>query len=141
MMCRPVPLMLVALTTALAAPATMYDDYPVVVPQKRAALVLDRLLIALQKALHDSPPRYERPIVEGPRTAALRIADDEMTGASAGDERNEWLGPEDLRVAPLRVPAHDYSDMTGLQRRGQSGGAPGVRGRVLRCYFNAITCF
>lgn len=50
----------------------------VVVPQKRAALVLDRLLIALQKALHDSPPRYERPVIEGPRTAALRISDDDM---------------------------------------------------------------
>ncbi|KAL0883215.1 hypothetical protein ABMA27_016649 [Loxostege sticticalis] len=108
MMCCPVPLILVALTTALAAPASLYEDYPVVVPQKRAALVLDRLLIALQKALHDSPPRYERPVIEGPRTAALRISDD---------------------------------DMTGLQRRGQPGGAPGVRGRVLRCYFNAITCF
>ncbi|KAL0838894.1 hypothetical protein ABMA28_016913 [Loxostege sticticalis] len=143
MMCCPVPLILVALTTALAAPASLYEDYPVVVPQKRAALVLDRLLIALQKALHDSPPRYERPVIEGPRTAALRISDDDMSGdrIGGGERDNEWLGPEDLRVAPLRVPTYELSDMTGLQRRGQPGGAPGVRGRVLRCYFNAITCF
>lgn len=47
-------------------------------PQKRAALVLDRLLVALQKALHDGPsapePRYDRIDRDGPRTAPLRIA-------------------------------------------------------------------
>nr|ALM30303.1 allatostatin CC precursor splicing variant b [Chilo suppressalis] len=106
MMCSPLPLLLVAFSAALAAPANTYEDYPIAVPQKKAALVLDRLLIALQKALHDSPPSYEQMEVDGPRTAPLRGG----------------------------------NDLTGLQRRGQ-GGAPGVRGRVLRCYFNAITCF
>lgn len=52
------------------------------VPQKRAALVLDRLLVALQKALHEDngPPRAygERIDPNGPRTAPLRLADDEM---------------------------------------------------------------
>lgn len=52
-----------------------------VVPQKRAALVLDRLLVALQKALHEDSGTqrvYQRIDPNGPRTAPLRIADDEM---------------------------------------------------------------
>lgn len=51
-----------------------------VVPQKRAALVLDRLLVALQKALHEDngPQRYDRLDPNGPRTAPLRLADDEI---------------------------------------------------------------
>ncbi|KAL4714002.1 hypothetical protein ACJJTC_005633 [Scirpophaga incertulas] len=107
MMLRPVQLMFVMLSVALAAPAS-YDDYTITIPRKRAALVLDRLLIALQKALHENPPNYERLDSDGPRFAPLRISN---------------------------------ADTTGLQRRGQPGGVQGVRGRVLRCYFNAVTCF
>lgn len=49
------------------------------VPQKRAALVLDRLLIALQKALHEegNGASYEAD-KEGPRTAPLRLADEDV---------------------------------------------------------------
>ncbi|KAG6443713.1 uncharacterized protein LOC115456123 [Manduca sexta] len=102
-----VPLFLLALSATLAAPS-MYDDYVEVVPQKRAALVLDRLLVALQKALHEGGgQRYERPDRDGPRTAPLRIPDDDI-------------------------------DMSSLERRGQTTNS---RGRVLRCYFNAVTCF
>ncbi|OWR51217.1 hypothetical protein KGM_211248 [Danaus plexippus plexippus] len=83
-------LLLMALSAVLAAPALVPaplvdDEYPlaerreyadqIIVPQKRAALVLDRLLIALQKALHDEAvgQRLETDR-EGPRTAPLRIA-------------------------------------------------------------------
>ncbi|KAJ8731392.1 hypothetical protein PYW07_004599 [Mythimna separata] len=111
MMCSPVALLLLALTSALAAPA-LYDDYTEEVPQKRAALVLDRLLVALQKALHEDngPPRVyaERIDPNGPRTAPLRLADEDT-----------------------------MNDLSALQRRGSGNG----RGRVLRCYFNAVTCF
>ncbi|CAK1556323.1 unnamed protein product [Leptosia nina] len=107
----------VALASAFPASVKLDEDYPRVdlsnlqeenyfVPQKRAALVLDRLLVALQKALREeSTPRFD-PERDGPRTA------------------------------PLRLAHYDGNDLTGLQRRGQ-----GNRGRVLRCYFNAITCF
>ncbi|KAJ0176667.1 hypothetical protein K1T71_007846 [Dendrolimus kikuchii] len=109
MMCA-VPLLLLALTVAQVAPAAIYDDYVEAVPQKRAALVLDRLLIALQKALHEESGamRYERPDRDGPR------------------------------AAPLRIAADDLNDMSSLERRGQANTG---RGRVLRCYFNAVTCF
>ncbi|XP_053610019.1 uncharacterized protein LOC128674997 isoform X2 [Plodia interpunctella] len=107
MMCGSLPLLLVALTTALAAPSSSFQDNSekIIVPQKRAALVLDRLLIALQKALHED---------------------------SQVKESREWP-----RTEPLRIDLENGGDMSGLQRRGQGGG----RGRVLRCYFNAVTCF
>ncbi|XP_060803444.1 uncharacterized protein LOC106132079 isoform X2 [Amyelois transitella] len=111
MMCGSVPLLLVALTTALAAPSPAFHDSDnseqIIVPQKRAALVLDRLLIALQKALHEDSQQKAAPSREWPRTE------------------------------PLRINMDNDGDMSGLQRRGQGGG----RGRVLRCYFNAVTCF
>ncbi|XP_052741498.1 uncharacterized protein LOC112044460 [Bicyclus anynana] len=128
------PLLLMTLSAALAAPAldkpsrglTDGDYYTIeadrrdlpevenkffqeiILPQKRAALVLDRLLIALQKALHEESASQRFDVDrDGPRTAPLRIANIET------------------------------NDMTGLQRRGQGA----ARGRVLRCYFNAVTCF
>ncbi|CAH2096260.1 unnamed protein product [Euphydryas editha] len=128
-----IPLLVIALSAVLAAPsidtssANLLDNAynigfnrndltdnrndlteKIYIPQKRAALVLDRLLIALQKALHEESLNQRLDsISEGPRTA------------------------------PLRFASYDINDMTGLQRRGQGSG----RGRVLRCYFNAITCF
>ncbi|XP_072948817.1 uncharacterized protein [Epargyreus clarus] len=116
-----VPVVLMALSAALAAPASLSDpehytvlvdsknmDDQVIMPQKKAALVLDRLLVALQKALHEDGggARYEADR-DGPRTA------------------------------PLRISGMEANDLTGLQRRGQGS----TRGRVLRCYFNAVTCF
>ncbi|XP_047991707.1 uncharacterized protein LOC125230560 isoform X2 [Leguminivora glycinivorella] len=103
-----VALLLIALACSVidAAPAPLYDNSEeVVIPQKRAALVLDRILIALQKALHEPPA-------------------------------DPYDGPH---ASPLRVPSYLDSDMSALQRRGQAGTAG--RGRVLRCYFNAVTCF
>ncbi|KAM3965198.1 uncharacterized protein ACR2FA_000589 [Aphomia sociella] len=147
MMCGPVPLLLVALSTALAAPApataTLYDDIPVIVPQKRAALVLDRLLIALQKALHEDgeQQRYDQRGRDWPRTAPLRIDTDNLSDMSNILEESraqgyDWPDRADSRDETLRLAKED--DMTGLQRRGQAGTN---RGRVLRCYFNAVTCF
>ncbi|XP_059048520.1 uncharacterized protein LOC131843788 [Achroia grisella] len=143
MMCGPVPLLLVVISMALAAPATLYDDTPVIVPQKRAALVLDRLLIALQKALQDDvePRRNEQSGRGWPRTAPLRLDTNNIGDMKKILELSRVPGYElpvsaEPRDEILRLAKED--DMTGLQRRGQAG--PG-RGRVLRCYFNAVTCF
>ncbi|XP_068633610.1 uncharacterized protein [Battus philenor] len=116
-----VQLLAVAMSAALASPvppAALSEDTDgnfnindlsdqVIVPQKRAALVLDRLLVALQKALHEGG------------------------GPSYDVERD---GP---RTSPLRISNMETNDLSALQRRGQGSG----RGRVLRCYFNAVTCF
>ncbi|XP_013186849.1 uncharacterized protein LOC106132079 isoform X1 [Amyelois transitella] len=145
MMCGSVPLLLVALTTALAAPSPAFHDSDnseqIIVPQKRAALVLDRLLIALQKALHEDSQQKAAPSREWPRTEPLRINMD-----NDGDMRDHYEEVRPLSfdlyepvIAPTPpAPRHsDSVDTSGLQRRGQGGG----RGRVLRCYFNAVTCF
>uniref|UniRef100_A0A1E1W5Y5 Allatostatin CC n=1 Tax=Pectinophora gossypiella TaxID=13191 RepID=A0A1E1W5Y5_PECGO len=109
MMSSSVPILLLTLSSALSTLSAPYDGYTqVVVPQKRAALMLDRLLMALQKALHEDGERPER---DGPRAAPLRIA-----------------GLDDVG-----------NDMIAPKRRGQGVGR--ADGRVLRCYFNAITCF
>ncbi|KAI4456311.1 calpain-7 [Holotrichia oblita] len=36
-----------------------YDDYPLIVPRKRAALLVDRLMVALQKAIEDEEQSRE----------------------------------------------------------------------------------
>ncbi|CAH0585770.1 unnamed protein product [Chrysodeixis includens] len=73
-----VALLLLVLSGALAASAVYNDDTAVQPqPQKRAALVLDRLLVALQKALRDDSGarRYNLDPI-GPRTAPLRVEAD-----------------------------------------------------------------
>ncbi|CAL7941003.1 unnamed protein product [Xylocopa violacea] len=90
-----------------------YDEYPVVVP-KRAALLFDQLMVALQKVV-DSQARGEL----GPSRPFTR---------SSGPMTN---GNSQI------VPAPDEQAVKmDLQRRGQA------KGRVYwRCYFNAVTCF
>ncbi|XP_026734673.1 uncharacterized protein LOC113498736 isoform X2 [Trichoplusia ni] len=74
-------LLLLALSGALAASTVrrqVYYDDTVEVPHKRAALVLDRLLVALQSALREdsSARRFNRIDSSGPRTAPLRVEED-----------------------------------------------------------------
>ncbi|XP_076242675.1 uncharacterized protein LOC143184372 [Calliopsis andreniformis] len=92
--------------------STKYDEYPVVVP-KRAALLFDQLMVALQKVV-DKQARAE-------------------LGASRPFMRSS--GPHLPASNSQIAPVTDEQTMD-LQRRGQS------KGRVYwRCYFNAVTCF
>ncbi|XP_049873528.1 uncharacterized protein LOC126372053 [Pectinophora gossypiella] len=146
MMSSSVPLLLLTLSSALSTLSAPYDGYTqVVVPQKRAALMLDRLLMALQKALHEDGERPER---DGPRAAPLRIAglddvgNDMMALYSEVGVPAPAPAPRDFvyepHPAPLHIAALD-DDKIAPKRRGQGVGR--ADGRVLRCYFNAITCF
>ncbi|CAK9828740.1 hypothetical protein ANTRET_LOCUS6207 [Anthophora retusa] len=95
--------------------STKYEEeYPVVVP-KRAALLFDQLMVALQKVV-DNQGRGEM-------------------GGSRAFARSS--GPR-LPVGNSQiVPSADEQTVKmDLQRRGQA------KGRVYwRCYFNAVTCF
>ncbi|XP_078046498.1 uncharacterized protein LOC144474951 [Augochlora pura] len=94
---------------------TKFDEYPVVVP-KRAALLLDQLMVALQKAV-DNQNRGELGSSRSSysRSSGPQISAGESQIVSTGDEQTVKMD---------------------LQRRGQS------KGRVYwRCYFNAVTCF
>ncbi|XP_029156355.1 uncharacterized protein LOC114929111 isoform X2 [Nylanderia fulva] len=95
--------------------STKYDDYPVVVP-KRAALLLDQLMVALQKVVDN----------QGKSTVG------ESRGMSRGMSRGTKVS------APRFIANTEIADdqTMDLQRRGQA------KGQVYwRCYFNAVTCF
>ncbi|XP_076375150.1 uncharacterized protein LOC117229961 isoform X1 [Megalopta genalis] len=96
--------------------ATKYEEYPVVVP-KRAALLLDQLMVALQKAV-DNQSKGE-------------------LGASRSSSYARSPGPHITAGESQIVSTGDEQTVKmDLQRRGQS------KGRVYwRCYFNAVTCF
>lgn len=87
-----------------------YDDYPVVVP-KRAALLLDQLMVALQKVVDN----------QGKGVIGSR-------GISSKSSAPRF-------IANSEIPGTDDQTMD-LQRRGQAKGQV-----YWRCYFNAVTCF
>ncbi|XP_003399426.1 uncharacterized protein LOC126917159 isoform X3 [Bombus affinis] len=91
--------------------STKYDEYPVVVP-KRAALLFDQLMVALQK-----------------------VVDNQNRGELGGRTLPGPSGPHLPVGNSQKIPSTDEQTMD-LQRRGQA------KGRVYwRCYFNAVTCF
>ncbi|XP_067210835.1 uncharacterized protein AstCC isoform X2 [Linepithema humile] len=88
-----------------------YDDYPVVVP-KRAALLFDQLMVALQKVVDNQ-------------------GKEAVGGRGRGINRSHLLAAN-----PEIVSATEDDQTMDLQRRGQA------KGQVYwRCYFNAVTCF
>ncbi|XP_017879988.1 uncharacterized protein LOC108624897 [Ceratina calcarata] len=92
-----------------------YDEYPVVVP-KRAALLFDQLMVALQKVVDNQ--------ARGEFGGADRTYERSSTGQLPAV--NSQIGPS----------ADEQTLKMDLQRRGQA------KGRVYwRCYFNAVTCF
>lgn len=74
-----------------------------IIPQKRAALVLDRLLIALQKAL-----REEEALPDKPRPAAAVAADGPRAAPRAAPLRlasldTDMVSTEDNHLSTYRV--------------------------------------
>ncbi|KAB0794214.1 hypothetical protein PPYR_13834 [Photinus pyralis] len=51
-----------------------YDEYPMIVPKKRAALLLDRLMVALQKAIEEEE-EPDNLLVQVPPRSTLRPDD------------------------------------------------------------------
>ncbi|XP_017764793.1 PREDICTED: uncharacterized protein LOC108554134 [Eufriesea mexicana] len=93
---------------------TKYDEYPVVMP-KRAALLFDQIMVALQKVV-DNQGREE---LGGSRTFTR------SSGAHLPSGNSQIVPSADEQTVKM-----------DLQRRGQA------KGRVYwRCYFNAVTCF
>lgn len=91
-----------------------YDEYPVVVP-KRAALLFDQLMVALQKVVDNQNREGLGSSRSFVRSSGPRLSADNSQIVSSADEQTVKMD---------------------LQRRGQP------KGRVYwRCYFNAVTCF
>ncbi|XP_045476886.1 uncharacterized protein LOC123682357 [Harmonia axyridis] len=89
-----------------------YDEYPMIVPKKRTAMLVDRLMVALKEAIDEEEAQMANTIVEEPPLAKSYV-----------------LSPDEIRTMDL-------------QRRGHGGlpSEPKVR-PYWRCYFNAVTCF
>ncbi|XP_017110294.1 uncharacterized protein LOC108134487 isoform X2 [Drosophila elegans] len=139
-----------------------YDEYPMVVP-KRAALLLDRLMVALHHALEQE--RSEQRIGDF-------FGDKNMLNGKLGEYHN-GLEPHQVREDGMysdddsgTMLDYDFKDLNqinratgetrraGADRSGTSsltGSPPGPRrippsgsggGRAYwRCYFNAVSCF
>lgn len=88
-----------------------YDEYPMIVPKKRAAMLIDRLMVALQKAIDEEEEE------EAAREHQLRT-------------KNMLLKPEDA-VRSMDLQRRGHGSGPG-QQKGRV---------YWRCYFNAVTCF
>ncbi|KAK2581835.1 hypothetical protein KPH14_002301 [Odynerus spinipes] len=87
-----------------------YDEYPVVVP-KRAALLFDQLMIALQK-----------------------VVDNQGRGDVGSGRALTRSAPPNPAPNSQMIPSDEQT--MDLKRRGQAKGRV-----YWRCYFNAVTCF
>ncbi|KAG5676515.1 hypothetical protein PVAND_006344 [Polypedilum vanderplanki] len=146
-----------------------YDVYPIVFP-KRAAMLLDRLMVALHHALEDDDPKQLQKINEMYRHGQFSSSSSNTPHKSnfqpkyykGKTDSDAYYGyklvngqadeSEDIegKSMELGLRSGDYeNDFTqsdeamDLQRRGHSTGLDGGnQGRVYwRCYFNAVTCF
>ncbi|XP_056642628.1 uncharacterized protein LOC130898268 [Diorhabda carinulata] len=91
-----------------------YDEYPLIVPKKRTAILMNRLMVALKEALEN----------EG-RKDTLRNGNnlDEFFSKTS---MNYPMGEEDIR---------------SMDRRGHGNMSTQKARSYWRCYFNAVTCF
>ncbi|XP_070507077.1 uncharacterized protein AstCC isoform X3 [Chironomus tepperi] len=124
-----------------------YDVYPIVFP-KRAAMLLDRLMVALHHALEDDDPKQLQKINELYRHGQLpqitpTALKPNLQPKYYKDESEDMEG----RSMELGLRSGDYDsdfplndDSMDLQRRGNSAG-PNQGHVYWRCYFNAVTCF
>ncbi|KAK9883716.1 hypothetical protein WA026_001903 [Henosepilachna vigintioctopunctata] len=85
---------------------------PMIVPKKRTAMLVDRLMVALKEAIDEEEAQMANSIIDNPsRTKPYA------------------LSPEDVRTMDL-------------QRRGHGSLSTESKVRPYwRCYFNAVTCF
>ncbi|XP_044759479.1 uncharacterized protein LOC123317155 [Coccinella septempunctata] len=89
-----------------------YDEYPMIVPKKRTAMLVDRLMVALKEAIDEEEAQMGNAIIEEqPLTKSF------------------VLSPDDVRTMDLQRRGH-----------GSLPSEPKVR-PYWRCYFNAVTCF
>uniref|UniRef100_A0A182NPW5 Allatostatin CC n=1 Tax=Anopheles dirus TaxID=7168 RepID=A0A182NPW5_9DIPT len=140
-----------------------YDDYPMVVP-KRAAMLLDRLMVALHHALEkgDGEDGSGRPInkvyrdgrYSGKPTVSLapakipppppskteQLMKSYYAEADADAEAEDRLAnaiPDEIDDIEARKELLD--EMMDIQTRGTEDKTK--KGRYWKCYFNAVSCF
>ncbi|XP_053696020.1 uncharacterized protein LOC128743455 [Sabethes cyaneus] len=140
-----------------------YDDYPMVVP-KRAAMLLDRLMVALHHALEKGEgdegtgrpinkvyrdAKYGgRPVTNGmvrqqpappslPPGKTEQLMKSYYAEAEADDAEVDNAIPDELEELEGRKELFD--EMMDIQTRGTEDKTK--KGRYWKCYFNAVSCF
>ncbi|GAB0089921.1 uncharacterized protein DMENIID0001_045470 [Sergentomyia squamirostris] len=126
-----------------------YDEYPMIVP-KRAALLLDRIMVALHHALENEgempPNEIEREKVSK-MNPHRKIVQQYIHQQQAQQRRpKEMSSAEDSQLLDnlkdYDVDLNDSDDLMDLERRGHRVAMGPNKGRQYwRCYFNAVTCF
>ncbi|KAK4873822.1 hypothetical protein RN001_013182 [Aquatica leii] len=116
-----------------------YDEYPMIVPKKRAALLLDRLMVALQKAIEEE----EEPsnvLLQGPSRSTFRTDDVRSMdlqrrghqGGLAGQQKGRMI-----RSAPMEI-VKEFSGVpkqisdTGIQAQKAIGKVAETIGKALK---------
>ncbi|XP_060522686.1 uncharacterized protein LOC132699806 [Cylas formicarius] len=89
-----------------------YDEYPTIVPKKRTALLVNRLMLALRDAMEAAE-----------RERGTNFVDGYMAN-------KKFLTADDVRSMDLQRRGHQ--SISNLQGKGRI---------YWRCYFNAVTCF
>ncbi|XP_055920239.1 uncharacterized protein LOC129951905 isoform X2 [Eupeodes corollae] len=129
-----------------------YDEYPMIVP-KRAALLLDRLMVALHHALEDERNGNRRlSDIYGrdtSKTPSFLLKGGSLADFDPTEHDNMYSDEEqpdyDLRnLRDLKSPNRGSGE-TSFQRRtphDEDTGSGRSNGRMYwRCYFNAVSCF
>ncbi|CRK94330.1 CLUMA_CG007845, isoform A [Clunio marinus] len=138
----------------------MFLVYP-----KRAAMLLDRIMVALHHALEDEDTKEIKKINDLYRNGQLPLPQPNNPNLTpkyykGKSESDAYYGyklingqtddSEDMggRSTEFGLRSADYDQESGgdntmdLQRRGHSAGLGTNKSRVYwRCYFNAVTCF
>ncbi|KAL3272895.1 hypothetical protein HHI36_014355 [Cryptolaemus montrouzieri] len=83
-----------------------------IVPKKRTAMLVDRLMVALKEAIDEEEAQMANTIID-----------------NTSRTKSYALSPEDVRTMDLQRRGH-----------GSLSTEPKVR-PYWRCYFNAVTCF
>ncbi|XP_023011648.2 allatostatin double C isoform X1 [Leptinotarsa decemlineata] len=93
-----------------------YDEYPLIVPKKRTAMLVNKLMVALKEAME-----------EDVREETFRNPN-RLDGFSSRSSKHYLMSDDDVRSMDL-------------QRRGHGGMGQQKGKNYWRCYFNAVTCF
>ncbi|KAL5281926.1 hypothetical protein ACFFRR_005307 [Megaselia abdita] len=130
-----------------------YNEYPMIVPKKRAAMLLDRLMVALHHALEDERNGNRRigdvygrgRFINSDRETDRHIQDISMEDLQrAWDNGHYNMIPEEPEwqiIEPKNF--ENKNDETRRAHNGneKSGLARGNGRSYWRCYFNAVSCF
>ncbi|XP_055687024.1 uncharacterized protein LOC129792214 isoform X2 [Lutzomyia longipalpis] len=127
-----------------------YDEYPMIVP-KRAAMLLDRIMVALHHALENESEGVPSNELEKEKVSKISphrkiVQQYILQQQKQRRPPKEAASGEDSQLLDnlkdYDADLNDSEDLMDLERRGHRVAMGPSKGRQYwRCYFNAVTCF